>query len=57
MMHIQAGIVVAAIWLAIIFISVALVHFVGAAGAGIILITTLVVGVGAVVVDYMTEEE
>ena len=56
MKHIEAGLFIALIWLGIILIAVAMFHFVGAAGTAIILTTTLVVGVSAAVIDYITEE-
>jgi len=56
MNHIQAGIFVGATMLTIILVITGLAHFVGGSMAGIILTATVVVGVAAAVLDYLTEE-
>ena len=57
MKHIEAGVTVGAAMLIIVLIVSGLAHFVGGTWAGIILTAVVVVGIGAAVIDYITEEE
>jgi hypothetical protein len=54
--HIQAGIFVSTTMLIVVLVLTGLAHFVGGTWAGIILTATVVVGVAAAVLDYLTEE-
>ena len=56
MKHIQAGTLIGGVMLLVILVVTGLAHFVGGVAAGVILTATVVVGIAAAVIDYLTEE-
>ena len=56
MKHVEAGFIMGVAFLFAMLMFVGLIHFVGWGAAGIIILAAVIVGIGAAVIDYLTEE-